>query len=128
MTEQEFVTMFMEQHPFVGEYFLEVPAFARSIDLVIKNATEIEAIEFKMHNVSQAIKQAKVVAITFDYCSICMPCPKTNKGILSIVKRCNQAGIGLVLHDTTFKRILNPTKNKYWETARLSVLNNLERD
>ena len=51
--------------------FYEIPVFSRSVDLVLQdNNKYLTAIEFKLHDWKQAIKQALCVEMCFDYLCI----------------------------------------------------------
>jgi len=53
---------------------LEVPFLSRCIDMVLINENSvIYTVEFKMHNIKQAIKQARDHSLGADYAFICIP-------------------------------------------------------
>lgn len=76
---------------------IEVPVFARSVDLVEfnKDTNELTAIEFKINDWKRALNQLHKVESCFDYLILCIPSPKTKKCMDRIEKACNEGGVGL---------------------------------
>lgn len=109
-------------------FFLEVPVFCRSVDLVKQNKLDntITAIEFKMGDWKRALNQVMGVALCFDYLAICIPKPKTEKCQKVICNECTTKGIGLYFYnekDDTFDHIVYGQQvGIIWETQREQVV------
>lgn len=109
-------------------FFLEVPVFCRSVDLVKQNKTDntITAIEFKIGDWKRAIKQVMGVAICFDFLAICIPKPKTRKCQEIICNECISIGIGLYYYDekeNNFQYVVCEKQvRNIWETQKDQVL------
>lgn len=107
----------------------EVPVFCRSIDVVKYNSVshEVSAIEFKLANWRRAINQALRVGLCFDFLEICIPKPKTEKAINTIVHTCSEQGIGLYFYNygtNTFEYTLQPKHiENIWAIQKASVIN-----
>lgn len=113
-------------------FYLEVPVFCRSVDLVKQDLqnNSITAIEFKVNDWKRAISQVLSVAICFDYLAICVPKPKTLKGQTNVINECQSNGIGLYFYDTnnnTFEHtVLEKKIDDIWEVQRCQILKYLE--
>ena len=80
---------------------IEVPVFARSVDLVEfdKETKELSAFEFKINDWKRALNQLNKVESCFDYLILCIPLPKTKTCMTRIENACNETGIGLFYWD-----------------------------
>ena len=114
------------------KFFVEVPVFCRSVDLVIqeKHSAEISAIEFKLHDWKRAIQQVQSVGLCFDHLYICLPKPKTDSSISKINDSCKISGVGLIFYDTEKKSFVMqleaPKMSDVWEKERCRIVNYLE--
>ena len=134
ISEEELRSFFVETYNNIQEISLhvEVPVFCRSVDLVLQNLKQasITAIEFKVHDWKRAILQAQSVALCFDYLYICMPKPKTIKGIESVVNSCEANGVGLYFFNTdtrTFEKVIDSPKTEtVWNAQKRRVIGYLE--
>ncbi len=81
--------------------YFEVPVFCRSVDVVKYNLLDnsITAIEFKIRDWKKALKQVLNVSMCFDYLAICIPKPKTEKGLKNIIDTCENIGVGIYFFD-----------------------------
>ena len=106
----------------------EIPVFCRSVDLVELNGTKqtISAIEFKKTNWKKAIEQVKEVSTSFDYLSICVLKPKTEKSKNLIVNVCDSDGIGLIFFNKekgTFENAVTSKRvHRTWEVQKQNVI------
>ena len=114
------------------DVFIEVPAFCRSVDLVIedKKNSKISAVEFKLHDWKRALQQVQTVGICFDYLYICLPKPKTNDSIVKISEACDAVGVGLIFYEVENKmfilQIAAENTFEVWERERHRIVEYLE--
>lgn len=110
----------------------EVPVFCRSVDLVVldKEQETITAVEFKINDWKRAVSQVLQVAFCFDYLSICVPKPATEKGQKAIEKVCTEMGIGVFFFEygeNIFMSVVEPKSvSGIWEVQKNNVLQYLE--
>lgn len=134
ISEEELRSRFVDKFKYSQKVllYLEVPAFSRSVDLVMQNVSDLSimAIEFKIHDWKRAILQAQSVALCFDYLSICLPKPKTLKGCQTVINACKTNGVGLYFYNTqltSFEKILSSPKTKtMWEAQKKRIIGYLE--
>ncbi|MVB12313.1 hypothetical protein CAFE_30460 [Caprobacter fermentans] len=123
---ESFLKSFKEKNQ---QLICEVPVFSRSIDVVKYNniSHEVSAIEFKLSDWKRAIKQALRVGICFDYLEICIPKPKTDRAINTVVNSCTEQGIGLYFYNYEndfFEYVLRPKHiEDVWTVQKASVIN-----
>lgn len=109
-------------------YFIEVPVFTRSVDLVKfdQEQNSITAIEFKLFKWKKAIEQVLQLSICFDFLEICINEPKLTKTKEMIVSTCLDFGIGVYFFnefENSFNHILKPLrKENVWKVQREKVL------
>lgn len=114
------------------DVFIEVPAFCRSVDLVIedKKNSKISAVEFKLHDWRRALQQVQTVGICFDYLYICLPRPKTNDSIVKISEACDSVGVGLIFYEVETKlfvlQIAAKKTFEVWDRERHRIVEYLE--
>lgn len=69
-----------------------VPILGRCADLVFLQRGKIHTVEFKLHDVRRAVKQARDHKLASDYSYICLPAKRITKPIFDLIL---EAGIGL---------------------------------
>jgi hypothetical protein len=107
--------------------YLEVPVFARSVDLVEYSATkdELHEIEFKLANWQRVLAQALEVRLAFDFLWICILLPQRADTINRICARCNVEGVGVIFYDRThsqFMVALPAQRQQVWALQRQGVI------
>ena len=96
--------------------YLEVPNMGQSIDIVAIKDTNIYAIEVKLANWKQAIKQCKAHKVIADY--ICIALYKKNISFNGYTEIKNN-NLGLILYDKKcFGKIFPPQNKEIWLPQR----------
>lgn len=111
--------------------YIEVPVFARSVDLVELVDGKLYAVEFKIKDWKRALSQLKSVESCFDYLVLCVPKPKTEKCCRHIKSTCEISGIGLYFWDQESDRFFHECQEKcvrdIWQIQKHQILSYLEK-
>lgn len=114
-----------------AKLYIEVPVFARSVDLVELVEGKLYAVEFKIRDWKRALNQLKSVESCFDYLVLCIPKPKTEKCRRNIISTCASLGIGLYFwdqeNDLFFHECQEKCVHDIWQIQKRQTLSYLEK-
>ena len=125
MSELEFVSsavkLIRQRYPNI-KMCIEAPILGRSVDLALIRGNRTIAIEFKLKNWKQALKQASDYKLACDLSYVCLPQNKVSEDVIISAKKCG-VGVLVVSNDNVwpFKTIVNaaPSKEK-WQRASVA--------
>lgn len=125
MNEFQFVAqtvqLIQRRHPDI-KICIEVPIMGRSVDVALIRGNRTIAIEFKLKNWKQALKQASDYKLACDLSYICLPEGRISDEVISHAR---EFGVGILVVNTNkewpFRTIVNavPSKEK-WKSASLT--------